>query len=406
MNSISFIAQTVDRALNNESTNPSQIIPKDSSEIINNGKDEKIDESTESIITDDSKIKGNTESDHSSNTAVQNHESAISFIIRIFLYIPNLIIVRPMLFTWFIITFPLNLLERKKSADEINDEDQSEADQKEDEEEQETKEDQIQTDSEPSSTTQSPSLSPVTSSQTTNATIPELDEETESISPEQSAAIDFKSPTSPISSSLSHINSKLLTFPKFVFPRNLINSNTKKTLILDLDETLVHSLSRGTRMSNGHMVEVKFNNQVATLYYVHKRPYCDLFLKQVSKWFNLVIFTASVKEYADPVIDWLESERKFFTKRFYRDHCTLRDGQGYIKDLSTVDKNLNNVIIIDNSPISYALHENNAIIVEGWINDPSDSDLLNLIPLLNGLRYTTDVRSILGLKNGELALEK
>lgn len=395
MNSISYIAQTVDRALNNESTNPSQIIPKDASEIINNN-NEKIDNNTESIIPDDSKI----DNKHSSNTSLHNHESTISFIIRIFLFIPNLIIVRPMLFTWFIITFPLNLLERKKSADEINEED----DQKEDEEDQEK--DQIQTDSEPSSTTQSPSLSPTTSSQTANATIPELDEETESISPEQNAAIDFKSPTSPISSSVSNLNSKLLTFPKFVFPRNLINSNTKKTLILDLDETLVHSLSRGTRMSNGHMVEVKFNNQVATLYYVHKRPYCDLFLKQVSKWFNLVIFTASVKEYADPVIDWLESERKFFTKRYYRNHCTLRDGQGYIKDLSTVDKNLNNVIIIDNSPISYALHENNAIIVEGWINDPSDSDLLNLIPLLNGLRYTTDVRSILGLKNGELALEK
>lgn len=413
MNSISFIAQTVDRAFNNESTNPSQIIPKESigqidsdtsaSKVSANG--EKIDQETESIVSKDDIQQDESKSTASSpvtpeNTSI-NREGTISFMIRIFLFIPNLIIVRPLLFSWFIITFPLNLLERKKSNtnndnNEDNDTTNTEKDNK----------DQPQSDSEPASSTPSPSLSPTQHSQHSNTTIPELDEETESLLTDSKIAIDLKSPTSPISSSLSTLNSKLLTFPKFVFPRNLINSNTKKTLILDLDETLVHSLSRGSRMSNSHMVEVKLNSQVATLYYVQKRPYCDLFLKQVSKWYNLVIFTASVKEYADPVIDYLESEKKYFQNRYYRDHCTLRDGQGYIKDLSSVDKNLNNVIIIDNSPISYALHENNAIIVEGWINDPSDSDLLNLIPLLNGLRYTTDVRSILGLKNGEIALEK
>lgn len=429
MNSISFIAQTVDRALNNESTNPSQIIPKDPSNTI---KKPSLESQGESIID----LKDSNKQDVS-HPNIDDHdnanvkESTLNFIIRLILFIPNLLIIRPLLFTWFIITFPLNLLERKNSGsndDESNDNtdnndndkkndlnnelntnennDNNSDDNKETTKDEPPSDNEPPSDSEPSSLTPSPSLSPELTSQHSNTTIPELDEETESISPNHTTAIDLKSPTSPTSSTLSPLNSKFLTFPKFVFPRSLINSNNKKTLILDLDETLVHSLSRGTRMSNGHMVEVKLNNQVATLYYVHKRPYCDLFLKQVSKWYNLVIFTASVKEYADPVIDWLESERKYFNKRYYRNHCTLRDGQGYIKDLSNVDKNLQNVLIIDNSPISYALHENNAIIVEGWINDPSDSDLLNLIPLLNGLRYTTDVRSILSLKNGEVALEK
>jgi CTD nuclear envelope phosphatase 1 len=79
---------------------------------------------------------------------------------------------------------------------------------------------------------------------------------------------------------------------------------------------------------------------------------CD----QVSKWYNLIIFTDSVQEYADPVIDWLELERKYFSGRFYRQHCTHRNG-AYIKDLATIEPDLSKVMIIDNSPLSYVFHE-------------------------------------------------
>lgn len=148
----------------------------------------------------------------------------------------------------------------------------------------------------------------------------------------------------------------------------------QKTLVLDLDETLIHSLAKGGRMSSGHMVEVKLNTPVALsapqpgqatpvigpyhpiLYYVHKRPHCDEFLRKVSKWYKLVIFTASVQEYADPVIDWLEVERKHFAGRYYRQHCTFRNG-AYIKDLSSIEPDLSKVIILDNSPVSYIFHE-------------------------------------------------
>lgn len=77
---------------------------------------------------------------------------------------------------------------------------------------------------------------------------------------------------------------------------------------------------------------------------------------KVSKWYNLVIFTASVQEYADPVIDWLEIERSYFTKKLYRQHCTLRNG-AYIKDISQVEPDLSKVMIVDNSPVSYIFHE-------------------------------------------------
>lgn len=206
-------------------------------------------------------------------------------------------------------------------------------------------------------------------------------------------------------------------FPKKLIPRSVLYSKKKKTLVVDLDETLIHSISRGTTHNNSsqaHIVEVKLSTSgISTLYYVYKRPHCDHFLSKVSKWYDIVIFTASMKEYADPVIDWLESTFPGkFSKRLYRSDCTLRDGVGYIKDLSVVyggNKNsisvdrLNETIIIDNSPISYAMQVDNAIQVEGWISDPTDANLLNLIPLLEALRYTTDVRNILALKSGEKA---
>lgn len=120
-------------------------------------------------------------------------------------------------------------------------------------------------------------------------------------------------------------------------------------------------------MSSGHMVEVKLNTTVGyggttlgpqhpILYYVHKRPHCDDFLRKVCNWYELVVFTASVQEYADPVIDWLEQERKYFARRYYRQHCTFRNG-AYIKDLGSVEHDLSKVMIIDNSPLSYVFHE-------------------------------------------------
>jgi CTD nuclear envelope phosphatase 1 len=46
--------------------------------------------------------------------------------------------------------------------------------------------------------------------------------------------------------------------------------------------------------------------------------------------------------------------------------------------------------------------QDNAIPIEGWINDPTDNDLLHIIPLLEGLQYATDVRAVLALRRGEI----
>lgn len=85
-----------------------------------------------------------------------------------------------------------------------------------------------------------------------------------------------------------------------------------------------------------------------------------------------------------------------------------------------MEPDLSKVMILDNSPLSYMFHQgmflnlarsigahhahnilDNAIPIEGWINDPSDNDLLHLVPLLEGLQHVTDVRAFLALRGGE-----
>ncbi|KAJ1311545.1 hypothetical protein OPQ81_010029 [Rhizoctonia solani] len=191
-----------------------------------------------------------------------------------------------------------------------------------------------------------------------------------------------------------------------------------KTLVLDLDETLIHSTSRpmhahgsmggggllglsglfgGKRQGGGHMIEVVLGGR-STLYHVYKRPFVDFFLRKVSSWYTLVIFTASMPEYADPVIDWLDAGRGMFSRRFFRESCTHLPNGGYSKDLSIIDQDLSRVCLIDNSPASYSINSANGIPIEGWISDPGDEALLDLLPVLDSLRFTSDVRHVLGLR--------
>jgi len=169
----------------------------------------------------------------------------------------------------------------------------------------------------------------------------------------------------------------------------------RKTLILDLDETLVHSTIKP--VSHHHITVEVVIDGVSCTFYVIKRPHVDVFLKKVAEWYDVVIFTASMKQYADPLIDQLDTKR-LVKDRLFRESCLNKEGN-FIKDLGLINQDLSATIIIDNSPIAYSHNKENALPIDNWMGDnPSDESLLNLIPFLNALRFTDDVRSILGLR--------
>lgn len=149
--------------------------------------------------------------------------------------------------------------------------------------------------------------------------------------------------------SVKQLSSSTIIKPKsnvsipFLPDKSKKNSN-KKTLILDLDETLVHSSFKPFPFKPDICLRIGVDNK-EHIVNVLKRPYAEEFLIRMSKCFELVIFTASVSPYANPLLDKLD-HHKVISHRLFREHCVNVSGL-YIKDLKKVGRNLKDTIILD-----------------------------------------------------------
>ena len=177
----------------------------------------------------------------------------------------------------------------------------------------------------------------------------------------------------------------------------------KKTLVLDLDETLIHSAFSKTDKAP-IILQIPIENKFCSIY-VQIRPGAKYFLEETSKIFEVVIFTASLSKYADPLIDQLD-ESNWWTYRLYREHWTTLNSMIFIKDLVFLDRDLKNVIIIDNSPNSYAFQQENALPISSWYGNSgkftptialgvTDTSLYQLLPILHELSKVDDVRTVI-----------
>jgi RNA polymerase II subunit A small phosphatase-like protein len=161
----------------------------------------------------------------------------------------------------------------------------------------------------------------------------------------------------------------------------------RKCLVLDLDETLVHSSFKPVPEAD-FVVPVEIENIVHQVY-VLKRPYVDEFLKRCGKMFEVVVFTASLSKYADPVLDLLDKYDSVHY-RLFREACSLHKGS-YVKDLSKLGRDLHTALIIDNSPYSYLFQPDHALPCSTWFDDKNDRELLDLLPLLEQISKCDDV---------------
>jgi len=160
-------------------------------------------------------------------------------------------------------------------------------------------------------------------------------------------------------------------------------SNKPYTLVLDLDETLIHFKSNPNNESSGKIMI---------------RPFLYDFLKNIKKDFELIIFTAATQDYADPIINAIEKDEKYFDYRLYRIHTTIIDND-FVKDLSKLGRDLNRTIIVDNMKQNYKNQPNNGITIRPfWGKDVEDTALVDLLDILkkiadkrmdvvNGLKY-------------------
>ncbi|KAG5342938.1 hypothetical protein E4T56_gene4143 [Termitomyces sp. T112] len=179
--------------------------------------------------------------------------------------------------------------------------------------------------------------------------------------------------------------------PSPLLPPILPHHLGRKCLVLDLDETLVHSSFKAVQDPDFVVpVEIECHSHH---FHVLKRPGVDEFLRQMGQLYEVVVFTASLSKYADPVLDQLDVHRAV-THRLFRESCYTHNGT-YVKDLSQLGRPIADTIIIDNSPASYIFHPHNAVPVSSWFNDPHDAELTDLVPFLADLTNVPDVRGIL-----------
>ena len=151
----------------------------------------------------------------------------------------------------------------------------------------------------------------------------------------------------------------------------------KYTLVLDLDETLVHYIEEKDR------------------HYVQVRPFAEYFISEMGKYFELVIFTSAEEEYANIVLDEID-KNKVISHKLYRRHVDYNDGL-CLKDLNKIGRDIKKVCIIDNDKNNFKLHEENGIEIKEFLGEQDDNELDLLGDLLMSIIESNadDIRPVI-----------
>ncbi|KAF1002608.1 uncharacterized protein LOC141700752 [Apium graveolens] len=163
----------------------------------------------------------------------------------------------------------------------------------------------------------------------------------------------------------------------------------RKTVFLDLDETLIHSSPEIPPGKFDFVVRPAIDGR-RTEFFVAKRPFVDEFLENLSKKYEIVVFTAGIEEYASLVIDKID-RNKVISHRLYRDSCKENDGK-FVKDLSELGRDMKRVVLVDDNPNSYEFQPDNAIRIKPFIDDFEDGELKKVMEFLQGCDSFDDMR--------------
>ena len=180
--------------------------------------------------------------------------------------------------------------------------------------------------------------------------------------------------------------------------RNVVSG--KKVVLLDLDETLIHGDFQEEYLNDlDHPYDkiIKFTSldeQEEVSVGIFVRNGVQKFLEEISKIFDIGIFTASSKDYADAVINYLDPNNEFIKFRLYRNSC-IKVNNISIKDLRIIGVDLKNIVLIDNNMYSFANQLGNGILINSFYYDKNDYDLFSVMSyLLTYIAPTDDVRKI------------
>lgn len=168
------------------------------------------------------------------------------------------------------------------------------------------------------------------------------------------------------------------------------------TLVLDMDETLLHcspDIDPGMNDPD-HTFQVSYQG---SRFPVHAwlRPKLHDFLERVHGNFEVVVFTASKPEYANKILDIVDPHGKYFHHRLFRDSCMPVEGS-YVKDLNVLGRDVSKCILVDNSPHVFGYNLDNGIPISSWYQDRACNELEKLEWFLR--QVEGDVRQLIRQK--------
>ena len=182
----------------------------------------------------------------------------------------------------------------------------------------------------------------------------------------------------------------------------------RKTLCLDMDDTLTYMTFE--RVRDSYSGELREYDAIVTAQdnpedwgMVYFRPYLRTFLEAVSKVFEVVVFTAACREYADQILDAIDPENKLFHHRLYRESCkecivnpSVPDAKVYVKDLRVLGRDLKDIILVDNSLLCFSYQLDNGVVCNPFKGASDDTELIAVLEVLTIIDKSpnTDVRRI------------
>lgn len=167
------------------------------------------------------------------------------------------------------------------------------------------------------------------------------------------------------------------------------------TLVLDLDETLVHCTV--DVIPDADVRFPVFFGGIQYNVHVRLRPHLSGFLQRISRHFEVIVFTASQKVYANELLNRIDPQGQYIRHRLYRESCLAVEGN-YLKDLNVLTgctRSLEQMALVDNSPHAFGYQIDNGIPIESWFDDRTDTELLKLEAFLMTLVGCDDVRPLI-----------
>lgn len=175
-------------------------------------------------------------------------------------------------------------------------------------------------------------------------------------------------------------------------------------VVLDLDHTCVFAVAHAAAVGEEavvanptcetHLIRVNPNDK--EIFEVRVRPNVRQFIEQVSRFAEVCVFTAGKEQYARAVCSLLDPFQLHFSAILSRESTIRINSTLFIKDLSRLGRNLERVVLIDDSAHGFILQPHNGLPVSCFRGCPYDNQLFQVVmPILQSLAVAPDVRPIL-----------